>query len=111
MLTAIDQIANQNHLQIFKAIIPYIPRQEQRFFSFYIKMMEVQNVTHFFDRQTMQACSAGEGSPELSDILKDIRNYCDESESKIIDQITNMMTAMELFSAMSEPMEQEDYYE
>ena len=113
MLTAIDQIANWNHLQMFKAAIPYLPKENQKFFSFYIKFLELQNVMSFFSAQPgrLQSCSAGEEGGHLSDMLNDIRNFCDDNEKKMIDQISNLMTTMELFSMMMENEESEADHE
>lgn len=113
MLTAIDQIANRNHLQMFKAAIPYLPKENQKFFSFYIKFLELQNVMSFFSAQPgrLQSCSAGEEGGHLSDMLNDIRNFCDDNEKKMIDQISNLMTTMELFSMMMENEESEADHE
>ena len=113
MLTAIDQIANRNHLQMFKAAIPYLPKENQKFFSFYIKFLELQNVMSFFSAQPgrLQSCSAGEEGGHLSDMLNDIRNFCDDNEKKMIDQISDLMTTMELFSMMMENEESEADHE
>lgn len=113
MLTAIDQIANQNHLQMFKAAIPYLPREKQKFFSFYVKFLEMQNVISFFSRPagSLQSCSAGNENVNFSDMLNDIRNFCDDSEKSMIDQVSNLMNTMELFSMMMENEESEDAYE
>lgn len=113
MLTAIDQIANRNHLQMFKAAIPYLPRENQRFFSFYVKFLELQNVISFFSAQqgSLHSCAAGGEGTNLSEMLNDIRTFCDDKEKNMIDQISNLMTTMELFSMImeKEESEEEDY--
>ena len=48
MLTAIDQIANRNHLQIIKATVPYLPEREQKMISCLVKVLELRNVVRFF---------------------------------------------------------------
>ncbi len=113
MLTAIDQIANQNHLQLFKAALPYLPENRQRFLSCYIKMMEFQNVARFFSDPPgrLQSCGAGQEPPNLSDMINDMRNYCDENEQRWFDQMSNILTAMELYAAMSEEFDSEEDYE
>ena len=50
MLTALDQIANQNHLLLIKAAIPYIAPGSQKIFSILIKMVELQNVLKFYNQ-------------------------------------------------------------
>ena len=104
MLTAIDQIANRNHLQIIKAALPYLPRNEQKMISCCIKVMELQNVMRFFSRPSfqLQACEAGGDPPQLSDLLGDIRRCCDDSEQQLIDQLSNLMNTMELYAMMAQ---------
>lgn len=113
MLTAIDQIANRNHLQMFKATLPYLPRETQKMFSFYVKFLELQNIVSFFSAKQgiLQSCSTGSESPNLSNMLNDIRNFCDENEKGMIDQIGNLITTMELFAMMAEKEESEELYE
>ncbi|MCD8014228.1 MAG: hypothetical protein LUG99_13825 [Lachnospiraceae bacterium] len=50
MQTRLDEIANQNHLQLMKAIIPHLPPGSQKTFSVMIKMMEVRNVLNYYSR-------------------------------------------------------------
>ncbi len=113
MLTTIDQIANQNHLQLFKAAIPYLPENRQSFLSCYIKMVELQNVASFFSNShgRLQSCAVGQEAPNLTDMISDLRNFCDESEQKWLDQMSNVLTAMELYAAMAENFDSEEEYE
>lgn len=104
MLTALDQVANQNHLQLVKAILPYVRPDSQRALSVCIKMMELQNILNFYSRghHCVSACGTSGEKPEMIDILADIRNYCDGGEQEAIDQCIQLMTAMELYSMFSE---------
>lgn len=113
MLPEIDKIANRNHLQLVKAAIPYLPGNRQKLFSFYIKMIELQNVGRFFSAPSghLQACSVNQDGMPLMEMLNDMKNYCDESEKAWLDQISNVVTAMELYSAMSENFSSEEDYE
>ena len=47
MMTMIDQVANQNHLQLIKAMLPYLPPANQKNLCYCIKMMELQNISRF----------------------------------------------------------------
>ncbi|MDO5346802.1 MAG: hypothetical protein Q4E91_13815, partial [Lachnospiraceae bacterium] len=111
MLTALDQIANQNHLQIIKALLPYLPPGRQKTLSMVIKMQELQNVAKYFRQSPMQleSCSVSHEPVHLPDMLNDIRNYCDENEKKMIDQISNLISTFELYSAMAEVMSPEAF--
>ena len=44
MLTPIDEIANQNHLQLIKAAVAFLPPQSQRSLSLLIKLLELEKV-------------------------------------------------------------------
>ncbi len=107
MLTAIDQVANRNHLQLIKAAIPYLPPGNQRMFSVCVKMMELQNVAAFYDRspQCVSACGSGTEQPGMVDILSDIRNYCEGEEQEMIDRCLQLLSTLELYSAMMQSME------
>lgn len=100
MLTALDQVANQNHLQMIKALIPYLQPSAQESVSICIKMMELQNILHFYHQSSpvLQACSTSQGSPAMLDILTDIRNYCDKGEQEMIDQWIQLLSTIELYS-------------
>lgn len=110
MLTALDQVANQNHLQLVKAVLPYVQPGSQRMLSVFIKMLELQNILRFYDRgdRCVSACSISGDSPGILEILSDIRNYCDGSEQEMIDQCLQLMAVMELYSVFSEQDGAED---
>jgi hypothetical protein len=103
MLTAIDQIANQNHLQMIKASIPYLPVREQRMVAVYSKIAELQNILSFYSgrESSVVSCSLDRESSSAVDILNDIRTYCDPSEQEIIDRALQIITAMDLYSSMA----------
>lgn len=104
MLTVLDQIANQNHLQLIKAIIPYLPSGSQQMIAVGIKMMEIRNILGFYKNNDccVSACAAPSGGTDLIDILSDLRNYCDEKEQAMIDQCIQLMTTMELYSVFAQ---------
>lgn len=103
MMTAIDQVANQNHLQMIKAILPYLPPNNQQSICFCIKMMELQNISAYYRSHTccVQSLSAASAA-HPSEILNDIRNYCDESEQAIVDQLLQTISMIELYTAMAQ---------
>jgi hypothetical protein len=107
MLTALDQVANQHHLQLLKAILPYLAAENQRLFSIGIKFMELQNVMNFFaeGNECVSACSTSPNAPGLLDILTDLRNYCDDEEGAMIDQWIQLVTALELYSLFAQSEE------
>lgn len=110
MLTLLDQIANQNHLQLLKAAIPYIQSNNQKMISVCVKVLELQNVLNFYNQNTrcVSACSASSEPPGLLEILTDIRNYCEEGEQEMIDQCIQIMSTMELYSVFMQTQEEPD---
>lgn len=58
VLTRLDEIANQNHLQLIKALIPHLPPGSQKTFSVMIKMMEIRNVLNYYDQPPGQSRGA-----------------------------------------------------
>ena len=104
MLTVLDQVANRNHLQLIKALLPYIQPRRQKMLSVCIKMMEMQNILRFYDSGECCVSARGmsEEAPELSVILADIRNYCEPGEQEMIDQCIQALTMMEFYSMFAE---------
>ena len=106
MLTAIDQIANRNHLQIIKALIPCLPRERQKMIAFSVKIMELQNISRFFGQgaSSLQSCASPEHAQEFPDLLSAIRDCCGEEDRQIIDQISEIFSALEMYSMVAETM-------
>lgn len=104
MLTALDQVANRNHLQLIKAAIPYVSGKNQRMLSLLIKMMELQNVMEFYQHSdfTVSACSTQAEQPGILDMLADMRNYCEGGEQQMLDTCIQMLSAMELYSIFAQ---------
>ncbi len=108
MLTALDRVANQNHLQLLKAVVPYIRPENQELISVCIKMIEMQNILRFFgrNRQCISACSPDREQPDILEILSDIRNYCEDGEQETLDQWIQILSAMELYSVFAQSQEE-----
>ena len=105
MLTAIDQVANQNHLQMIKAAIPYLDIRRQKMVSVCVKLLELENVLACYrqsEKSALQACSLNQESGGAADILNDIRNYCDKGEQDLIDQCISMLNTLELYTTLAQ---------
>ena len=104
MLTPIDEIANQNHLQLIKAAVAFLPPPSQRSLSLLIKLLELRNLSAFFQKQgSLHACNVA-SSASLPEMLAEMRNYCDGSELELIDQLGQVCSLMELYSVMMQPL-------
>lgn len=105
MLTPIDEIANQNHLQLIKAAISCLPPQSQSSLAFLVKLMELRNLSVFFQSQSsrLSACQVPEPSSlSLPEMLAKMRNYCDGPELALIDQLGQMLSMLELCSILQQ---------
>ncbi|MCD8021694.1 MAG: hypothetical protein LUF30_01455 [Lachnospiraceae bacterium] len=132
MLSELDQIANQNHLQLIKAIIPHLPRARQKTFSILIKIIELQNILKYYASSPAAVHACCETDPDLSrsasrdpsspfshtadeadvfsgeqpsdmlDILTDIREHCEGEEQAMIDQALQMLSMIELYSLFAQ---------
>ncbi|MDY3248958.1 MAG: hypothetical protein SOX32_01265 [Candidatus Choladocola sp.] len=113
MLTVLDQIANQNHLQLAKAAIPYLHPNSQKMMSVCIKILELNNILAFYQcgGGCVSACSDTAQPPEMIDILTDMRNYCEGSELQMIDQWIQMISTIELFSLFSQSQDNFEHAE
>lgn len=107
MLTPLDQIANQNHLQLIKAALPYIQSSSQKTLSVMIKMMELQNILHFYNKSSavIHACNTESERGGILDMLTEMRTYCEGEEQKLLDQWIQIASALELYSIFSQPSE------
>ena len=106
MLTPIDQIASQNHLQLLKAAVSYLPFGQQKFLAVFLKVMEIQNLLHYFHTaSSVHAYSSSSGQTGLSDILTNLKQYCESSEQEMLDQWIQMFSMMELYSMLAGNMD------
>lgn len=98
-LTAIDQIANGNSLQMLKAAIPYTPFESQKFLAVYIKVMELENIITFYEDSDspVRACSLGSESFSFQNMLTDMRNYCSDEQREQLNSCLNLMKTMQMF--------------
>ena len=58
-IPAVDQIANGENLQMYKAMIPYFPKNMQRTLALLIKMAEMNHLLSFYN-SPMSACAMPE---------------------------------------------------
>ena len=104
MLTPIDQIATQDHLQLLKAAVPYVQSQQQKTISVLIKVIELKNILRYYSQhdRCISACAASESPPTLLDMLSDMRNYCEGSEQEMLDQWIQLAGTIELYSMFTQ---------
>ncbi len=100
-IPAVDQIANGSNLQMYKAVIPYLPRTLQKNCILMIKMMEMNNLLSYYN-SPMSACSAPPEKISPEDLLSEIRQYGDDTQNQQIDQMLNLLSALKLYQTYCE---------
>lgn len=99
-IPAVDQIANGENLQMYKAMIPYFPKNMQRTLALLIKMAEMNHLLSFYN-SPMSACAMPEiHNPE--EILSQLRQYGNDRQNQQIDQIFNLITMLKLYQTYNE---------
>lgn len=102
--TTLDQMVATDQGQLLKALIPYFPPRQQQFLSVFAKAKELSNTVALFQSQTnSMQIQAAAVSPAPLDMLNDLRRYCFGNTRKQLDQITNLMTVIEMMKIMNEP--------
>ena len=79
-------------------MIPYLPPSNQRMLAVYVKFMELQQTFSFFQnfRSDLHSCAFEKEVSSPSDILEELRPFLRKSDCEMIDQIQNMLSAMEI---------------
>ena len=103
VLPAIDQIANGDHLLMMKAAIPYLPQPGQKFMALFVKATELTNILGFYRTSPdLCACSIDEQHTSPTEMLQDIRCFCNQQEQDSIDQCIQMFQMIHLYHSMQD---------
>lgn len=100
-IPAVDQIANGGNLQMYKAVIPYLPHAMQKNCILFIKMMEMTNLISYYN-SPLAACSVPPEKNSAEDLLSEIRQYGNDTQNQQIDQILNLISALKLYQTYYE---------
>ena len=93
-----DTLISTPGLRMMKLMIPYLPPSNQRMLAVYVKFMELQQTFSFFQnfRSDLHSCAFEKEVSSPSDILEELRPFLRKSDCEMIDQIQNMLSAMEI---------------
>lgn len=106
-LTEFDALVSDNHLQMMKAAIPYIPISQQQALSVYIKFLELANTFKLVQKketQTLGICSVSEQKKNTTEMLNAIKQYCTDAEREMIDLLMNFFSAFHIYHSYQEFM-------
>lgn len=100
-IQAFDSLFTNNHLQMYKVLLPYFEPSIQKTIAIYIKYMEFQYTMTYF-RHHPYAFMPKNNDFDASNICRTIIPYCAPREKKQMEQM------MELFANMKNMQEMMD---
>lgn len=111
-MTPLDQMVCQDHLQMLKAAIPYLPQSNQKFLSIYAKIMELSHTISYFQQPLPEIAKMDSSlSMQPMDMLQELRNYMSDATKNRIDQLLfafNTIQLMQMYQEIPTPMEEEN---
>lgn len=100
-MTDLDYKTAVPHLQMIKAALPYVNGSEQRLFSLFVKVSELQHTMQLFDdaeEGVVGICSLEADAPSSPlDMLNAMKPFGSESEQEFIDLIINFLESSKIF--------------
>lgn len=100
--TLFDNLLQNSQLQTMKLLLPFLPAANQKMMVLLIKFLELKYTMEFFRKgNVLNICSASDENASPIDKIAAMKDYLPKKEQETIDNIINMMSAMELFQSMS----------
>ncbi len=107
--TALDKAISTNHIQILKTAIPYVTVDKQKYFSIFVKYLELMNTISYFqsDKAQVGIYSADMEHPDMFGFINEIREYLTKKDQEMIDSFINMFQMMKMFEAYKDMFDME----
>lgn len=107
-MTILDQMLAEDHLQMMKAAIPYLPFGAQKMVALYAKVVELQHTVSLFSSEPELSAMANhpEASCSISDMLEDMSQYIDGSSKEQLENIISAFSALSMFQSLQEMNDQ-----
>ncbi len=103
-IQAFDTLFTNNHIQMYKILLPYFEPPMQKHIAIYIKYMELQHTLSYF-RLHPYAVMPKEEHAETVQICREILPFCSSSEKesmeKIIEMFSNLKNAQEMMETVN----------
>lgn len=103
---AFDALYTNNQIQKLKVLLPYIEPSMQKNIAIYIKYMELRYTMNLFKKHPFHICSYNDEvqKPDIKKIVRELRPYCTEAESRQLEQMESLFQTMEMYQEMSQTM-------
>lgn len=98
--TIFDTLTQSRELQMLKTAIPYMQNSQKRQFALLIKYLELQRAMQIFVPGTpsLAACELPTEENNTLNMLNEIRKFATPREQEMIDNVTNLISMMSLYS-------------
>ena len=98
--TIFDTLTQSRELQMLKTAIPYMQNTQKRQFAILIKYLELQRAMQVFVPGTasLATCEIPAEENNTLNMLSEIRKFATPREQEIIDNVTNLVSMMSLYS-------------
>lgn len=101
-MTPLDCIVSDDHMQMLKTILPYLPPAQAKLLAILTKWQELTRVLEMYPDQTdtLQAMSMSLKPPDETQLLDELKLYGGKKGKQLADGITQMLDMFQLISLM-----------
>ena len=98
--TIFDTLTQSREIQMLKTAVPYMKPIQKRQFAMFIKYLELQRAMQIFAPGTasLSACELPSNENNSLNMLLEMRKYANPKEQDIIDNFTNLISMLSLYS-------------
>ena len=98
--TIFDTLTMSREIQMLKTVIPYMKQSQKQQFAILIKYMELQRAMQIFTpgNASLAACEVPSEENNGLSMLNAMRKYATPKEQEFIDNLTNLLSMMTLYS-------------
>ncbi len=100
-IQAFDSIFSNNHLQMYKILLPYLEPPLQKQLILYIKYEELRYTLKFLSEATASPFPKCD-LPEAGSLYQEIAPYCSPTEKGKLEQLANMISNIKNMKEMME---------
>ncbi|HKM33694.1 MAG TPA: hypothetical protein VJY54_03010 [Lachnospiraceae bacterium] len=103
-IQAFDTLFTNNHIQMYKILLPYFESDIQKKLAVYIKYMEFE-YTSTYIKLHPYAYTPKENAPDTNGLLQEILPFCAGDEknrlNKLMDMVNNMKNAQDMMETLN----------
>lgn len=100
-ILAFDSIYTNNHIQMYKLLLPYFEPETQKKMAIYIKFMEFQYTLSYFKNHPY-ACQPRQPMPDADVLCKELSPYCNREEKQKLDRFSRYSSSVKNAQEMME---------